>query len=225
MALIYPLPLPAVTLYCRKFAFEIPQRTSLTDGVEDQTVDNGAARWSGEYDTPVLGGTDFKLMMAWEAAMKKSRARCLAHDARCIYPFYYQGIGWKGLVRAGTSTAFDGTCTLASVGDDGYTLGLSGLPVGFKLTSGDALSFIWDSSRYAYHTLGPVGDAVAAADGTMSVTVDPVTFGGYSEGATVRFEKPVFFGRVVKWTKAERDDSQLGSWSFVVLQSHMRAVP
>lgn len=223
MALVYPLALPEVTLLCRKFSFEIPQQTSLTDGVDDQVVDNGNARWFAEYDTPVLRGADFKLMRAWELATKKARATVLAHDTRCLFPFHYQGVGWAGLHRAVGGAAFDGTCTLASIGADGFSLGLSGLPAGFKLMSGDPLSFLWDASRYAYHTLGPLGDAVAAADGTMTVTVDPATIAGYAAGVTVHLEKPAFMGRVVQWGKAERDDAQMGTWSFVVRQSHKQA--
>jgi hypothetical protein len=219
----YPLSLPEVTLFCRKFSFEIPQQESITDGLDDQVVDNGNARWVAEFDTSVLRGADFKLMRAWELATKKARATVLVHDTRCIFPFHYQGSGWTGLTRAVGGAAFDGTCTLASIGSDGFSLGLSGLPYPFKLTSGDPLSFLWDTSRYAYHTLGPAGDVASTSGGLTTVTVDPATLAGYGAGATVHLEKPTFLGRVIQWSKAERDDNQMGNWSFTIRQKHTRA--
>lgn len=220
MALSFPIALPDVPLNCTYFGFSIPgQRAQVRSGSTPGT-DTGSALFRADYETTVLRGFDFRLMTAWLDAVKPVEASVLAWDTRSRYPFAYQKIGWNGLVRAAGGAAFDGTCTLASIGIDGHTIGLSGLPTGFKLGPGDPLSFIYDASRYAYHRGGPVAPAVAGSDGMLSLWVEPLISPLASTGGSVKLEKPTFFGNLVPDSvKDARDSFGSGTFSFSILQS------
>lgn len=223
MALTYPLALPEVPLLCKSFGFAIPSQSSATNGGSPQRVDWGRAIFQAEYETPLLRGADFAIMTAWERAVRKATATVLAWDTRARYPLAYAGGGFAGLSRAGTAIAFDGTCTLAAVGSDGYSLILSGLPAGFVMTPGDGLSFKWDGTRYAYHSVADLTVVAATDAGLMTVNVDPATVSGYTTGVTVTLEKPVFYGYVSQINKAERENGRHGVWGFTVIQSHEAA--
>lgn len=220
MSLTYPLTLPDVGLKCTAFGFSIPKQTSPTNGGKTQIVEYGDAIWQAKYETPVLFGANFALMTAWERAMQKAKASCLAWDTRSRYPRAYNGVGWDGLTLASnSSTAFTGTCTLASIDDDGFGMTLSGLPAGFVLTPGDGLSFLWNTSCYAYHSVADLSAVTADDDGKITISTDPVTLSGYASGVTVTLEAPTFWGHVTSWQKSERSDGKSGNWAFTVTQS------
>lgn len=223
MALTYPLDLPDVPLRCTSFGFSIPSQRSATTGGAPQIVERGRAILQAQYETPVLRGADFALMTAWERAMLKAKATVMAWDVRSRYPAAYTGVGFTGLTRAGTSTAFDGTCTLGSVGADGYSLVLSGLPAGFILSPGDGMSFKWDGSRTAFHSVADLTKCAATDAGLMTVNVDPATISGYTTGVAVTLEKAAFYGTLAQFNKAERESGRLGVWAFTVTQSHLAA--
>jgi len=222
MAVVYPLALPDIPLHCRAFDFTIPGQQAATEGGTPIGTETGSALWQADYETPVLRGADLRLMTAWLDEAKKVKASVLAWDSRARYPRAYQG-GFGALVRAGSGLAFDGTATLESVGDDGFTLGLSGLPAGFKLGSGDPLAFVWDFSRVAYHRAAPIAPVVADSDGTLSITVNPLVKSGASAGVTVQLDKPAFCGHVLrKSIRQSRNDVGHSTFSFSVQQSLAR---
>ncbi len=221
MAIVYPLVLPDVKLICRYFDFEIPGQEGATKGGSPIGTEDGSGVFRADYETPPLRGYDIRLMTAWMDEAKKVKASVWARDTRARYPRAYQKVGWTGLVRAVDGSAFDGTCTLASVGGDGYTLGLSRLPAGFKLGPADALSYLWETSRTAYHRIGPMDVAIADGTGALTISFNPRVMVGVTTGAVVHLDKPAFRGHFLrKSERRSRTDVGQMTFGFSIQQSH-----
>lgn len=88
--------------------------------------------------------------------------------------------------------------TLSTVQSNMRDIRLAGLPVGYRITAGDFLSFAYGANpvRYAFHQA--VSNGTAGADGTTGLfEVNTEIRPGYAIGAAVRLIKPVFKAIIV----------------------------
>lgn len=84
------------------------------------------------------------------------------------------------------------TPKIAAVAQNNRDLTISGLPVGYRLSAGDYLSFRYGpgSALYAFHQL--VSGGAAASNGRVAVEVTPHIRPGWASGAAVELVEPVF---------------------------------
>lgn len=221
MALSFPRNLPGgVPIYCTAFDLDVVGDLSATNAGDPLIVQNGPSIWKASFTTPELRGANFRAMEAWLLSVKSPPQPFWSPDLRAKYPRAYQG-GFGSLTRAGGG-AFDGTCTVSSVGGDGVTLGLSTLPVGFGLGPGDPLCFDYDNggfTRRAYHRVVS-GAAVANGSGVISVEVRPVLTASLSNGTAVTLLQPkAKFLLVPGSDKCPRSDIGRGVFSFDARQT------
>jgi hypothetical protein len=219
VAIAFPRDLPAgIALYHTDFDIKPMVELSPTQGGDPILNEVGPALWKCSFKTQQARGPAFRAMRAWLKSIKSPPQPFWSPDLRARYPRAYQG-GFPALVRAGGG-AFDGTCVLASVGDDGVTVGLSTLPVGFTLGPDDALAFDYGTASRAYHTL--ISDiAMADAEGNLTVEVRPVVRPGFVAGTTVvNLDNPkAKFLMVPGSNKEPRDEVGMGNFSFDAIQT------
>ena len=128
----------------------------------------------------------------WEAFFDRLRGRIrrfYAFDPRREYPKAYRA-GFDGLVRAGTSAAFDGSATSWSQvidSDANARILLEGLPAGFEIARRDGIGLKWDASGAA---------AGSFERRTIARAVLPTTANGAGQ-ASVMVEPPLDTTRVV----------------------------
>lgn len=156
--------------------FAAPEASGRQGGVQA-----GWPLWSARYE---LDRSDPDSADLWQAFFDRLRGRIrrfYAIDPKRRMPKLYR-FGFGGMVRAGTSTPFDGTATswlqlTDSNGDARITL--NGLPAGLQISTGDMIGFRWDAAGAGAGNMmrrtvaRAVLPATATGAGQALVTVEP----------------------------------------------------
>jgi hypothetical protein len=190
----FPRPFPSALSTGAKFIeanFILTRRQAVgvLESGRDVTIDRGRPQWKASWQTPKLAPGDLGIWRAWGDSLQSSARTFLGFDPAREFPLAYMPQGPSAMVRAGTSTAFDGTFSLAGIGTFRNEIALSGLPVGLPLALGDYISAI-QSGKYSLHR---VSEAVTAtAQGVIgSVYIEPELPNGYTvAGAILNIYRP-----------------------------------
>lgn len=164
----------------------------------------GRDLWQAELTTRALGERE---ALRWEAWLQTLRGGL--RPFRLIHPLrrvcqHYRITGYFGLVRAGTSTAFDGTCEVDSGAVTADELRLRLLPAGFVFLDGDLVSVTYASGLQALHRVVEAVNASGA--GLATLTVEPSVVPGLTAGRPAQLLDP--------WCLATLDGGQVGvSWA------------
>ncbi|MCX9146624.1 hypothetical protein [Erythrobacter sp. WG] len=188
--------------------FGAPEASGRQGGVQ-----SGWPLWSARYE---LDRSDPDSADLWQAFFDRLRGRIrrfYAVDPKRRLPKLYR-FGFAGMVRAGTSTPFDGTATswlqlTDSAGDARITL--NGLPAGLQISTGDMIGFRWDAADAAAGNMmrrtmaRAVLPATANGAGQALVTVEPpLNTSLVPAGAIAHLDNPAVVMQLVP------EDSQLG---------------
>lgn len=153
-----------------------------TGGGEILTADLGSRLW--EMDCEIRPGH------YGEIERIKARLDVLRHAGRSLL------VHSLGLTAPQSdpdgSILGSATVTLSAVQSNNREIKLDGLPNGYKLTTGDFISWQYGSNptRYAFHQLA--SDGTAGSDGeTGLIELSSFVRVGYALGATVKLIKPV----------------------------------
>lgn len=111
-------------------------------------------------------------------------------DPRKPYPMMYRKTGFAGLVKAGTSTAFNGTAAIASF-TSRTEIVVTGLPTLFDLKRTDYVEFRKGNAA-SLHRL--IVDAKANAGGTVTLIIEPRLPLAFTADSIVQFARPSFLG-------------------------------
>lgn len=197
MTITYPRSFPDWFLGMSQCAFRLDYQQELApDGNGDQIVrDFGPTLWNADYRTDILSPEKMGEMEAWLDSLENGGQTFWGYDFRRPLPRAYPN-GIAGMTRAGGG-AFDGTCTLGTVGDDNKTVPLTGLPAGFILSPFDNLAFSYgdDPASFALHRV--MAAAVADGSGAITVEVRPHVRIGWTAGDSVNLVKPSCLMRLV----------------------------
>ncbi len=176
-------------------------------------VQAGWPLWAARFE---IDRSDPDSADLWQAFFDRLRGRIrrfYAIDPTRRFPKLYR-FGFAGLVRAGTTTAFDGSSTSWSQTIDANgdaLLTLNGLPEGFQLSVGDLIGFKWDAAgaplaSYERRTIArAVLPATANASGVAEVMAEPpLNTALVPSGAIAHLDNPACVMQLVP------EDSQIG---------------
>lgn len=185
MALSYPLSIASFMdiLPISKMSLTVPGRmqTNVTKSGERISADIGARIWSGSVTLGPITRAEFGAVQAMLDALRSANTSFFVYDVSMPGP------------QADLTGAILGasTPTISSLPTGNDTMALTGLPVGYTLTPGDRLSFLYTngSTRYALHRV--LESAVADGTGTTpAFQVVPPIRAGATTSTAVQLIKP-----------------------------------
>lgn len=168
MAITFPRTMPA-GIGASKCVFEpvftnVAPRTNSAALLRIETAD---AFWSMEITFSRKMPEEVLRLRTWIDSMQGGLGSYLCHDYARPLPRDYAG-GLSGLVKAGTSTPFDGTCAVSALA--AYSIGMTGLPANFQFREGDYVGLV-QSGKYGLHQI--TEDVAANVSGAVTVPVIP----------------------------------------------------
>lgn len=188
--------------------FGAPEASGRQGGVQA-----GWPLWAARFEIDRSDPDSADLWQAFFDRMRGRIRRFYAIDPKRRMPKLYR-FGFAGLVRAGTSTAFDGTATSWSQSIDSLgnaLLTLNGLPAGMQISVGDMVGFRWDASGFAGGNMmrrtiaRAVLPATATGAGQAQFAIEPpLNTSLVPAGAIAHFDNPAAVMQLVP------EDSQLG---------------
>ena len=165
-----------VRMNIERVDFGAPEASGRQGGVQA-----GWPLWSARFE---IDRSDPHSADLWQAFFDRLRGRIrrvYGTDPTRPFPTAYR-FGFAGLVRAGTSTAFDGSATSwsqAITSDGDAQLTLNGLPAGLVIGVGDYIGLKWDAAgadagTFERRTMTrAVLPAIANSSGVAVVTAEP----------------------------------------------------
>lgn len=151
------------------------------------TADHGPRLWKNDI---VIRTGDYALI-----EQIKARLNMLRYANRSLFvhsmPFMAPQADPDGSILGSN------TITLTDVQSNNRVVELSGFPVGYKLTTGDFMTFAYGSNpvRYAMHQFAE--DAVADGSGVITIEVNSFIRSGYVLDAEVVLKKPFYKAVIV----------------------------
>ncbi len=140
--------------------------------------DFGRPLWRASYETTALSPN---MLDRWRAILDSLDGGSLAfpgYSLSRVYPIAYPNGSWSGV-------SFTGNAQVANVGANNKSVGLSGLPAGFKVSTGDMIRLGVDK---LYRVME---DAVAGSNGqTPAFEVRPHLFPGTAPGFPALLVRP-----------------------------------
>lgn len=204
MTITYPRDLPDWARMREPLKFQPAyQQTSDRARGGRQVVDLGPTFWQMSFQTVPLRDTRAFAFQAWLTSLRGGVRLFKAWHPLRRYLLAYPA-GYGGLTV--DAAPWDGTATLADVGEQLDTVDLAGLPVGLTFSDGDMLSFAYDDGFQALHSV--VGGADADGDGEVTLTVEPVLRPDWPEDGVVSLVKPFCLATVL--ADSIREDWQQG---------------
>lgn len=191
MAITFPRDLPELPgdrlLFARaKFDPMYQQSAAVARGGLAQVANIGSDLWSMSYATAPLDYQTGLEYLAWLQSLRGGARTFKAWHPLRRYPYAYPG-GVAALTRAGGG-AFDGSCTLTTIGTNRDTITLTTLPANFVFSVGDMVSFpMGASSRCLVRVLEAV---TATGLGQAVLTVEPYLPLAAATGVTATVVKP-----------------------------------
>lgn len=200
MALTYPLALPAAGASRQTFEPKRVDYLSPETGGRLGAMSAGVPLWYGKWTLGNQGAARSDEWSAFVDALDGPARYFLGRDTARPYPLAYQDTQLQGLSRAGGG-AFDGSATAwarASTADGQSLLELEGLPAGLVLSRRDYVGFRWETEgedRRALVRL--VAPAVAAGDGTVTLTVRPAVHTIVPAEAIAHLDEPACLMKLI----------------------------
>lgn len=203
MAITFPRDLPSSTRIA-SCVLDLDRQIirAPTQGGSIQRVEVGVPLWRVSCETVAMVETEGEAWAAWGSSLRGGAKLFKAVNPLRRYGLAYRS-GIAGLVRAGTSTAFDGTATISAVGSFLDTLTLATLPAAYALKAGDLLSLGYASGAQGFHRV--LEDVTASGAGSATVTIEPIVKVSGASGRTVSL--------VLPWFKAVLDGDVQVRWS------------
>lgn len=193
-----PIPLPDYNLARAAFRLvESVASAASQGGAKVNLSRTSDPVWVFEAETYPLYDDQKRAWTAWKNKLRGGMRQFLAHDETRNPPAAYPSAKASTDISAG----WDGTATVASVGDSG-ALGLSGLPAGYEAKEGDRIGLEQDG-HYGYYEV--VEDATADGFGDVTLTVAPFLHTSiFDTDATARLWLPLCMF-IIDWQSWQED--------------------
>lgn len=171
-----PSGIARVSFDIERVDYAAPEASGRQGGVQA-----GWPLWAARFEIERVDAASADLWRAFLARLRGRIRRFYGFDPTRRFPLTCR-FGFAGLVRAGTSTAFDGSATSWSqtiTADGDAEITLNGLPAGLVLSVGDYVGFKWDADGAAEGSferrtlVRAVLPATANASGVAVVTAEP----------------------------------------------------
>lgn len=190
MAITFPRDLPELpgnrVLFSQcSFNPMYQQTLAPTRGGLVQVANLGSDLWFMSFATSPL---DYQVAMeyfAWLHSLRGGARTFKAWHPLRRYPYNYPN-GVSSLTRAGGG-AFDGTCTLTTIGASRDTITLTTLPASFVFSIGDMVSFPMGATQCLVRVMEA---ATANGSGQVTLTVEPTLPLAAATGVTATVVKP-----------------------------------
>lgn len=213
MAIVYPYDILAgFPGTITRFELQYMQEMSPLRGGRQVVADLGPALWAMDVKSKALRPSELKAWKARLAALENGGQQLIGYDMTACYPIAYPRGSWP------TGDAFDGIASLKSVTNN-KTATIGGLPEGYKLSTGDYISFDYGTTRALHQVME---DAVADEYGVSSVfEVRPYIRLGYVLDVDVDLTKPHAVMLVVPGSVSAplAEDTGRGTISFSAIQT------
>jgi hypothetical protein len=178
-AIAFPLDLIENGVFWRR-SFRLAYRQEVSRVTNGVTIRKNLGRplWKAEFASKALIPSEVSRIRANIDSLDGGIFTFRGFDpARCRPIAYPSDVPWPD--------GFDGTATLSAIYSDNKRVAISGLPVGYVISTGDLIN-IGEARLYSV-----VGGSVANADGVATeVEVRPWLWTGTAIGATVQLLKP-----------------------------------
>jgi hypothetical protein len=191
------------------YRLDYGQETSGQAGGQVRVRDLRSPLWMMDVDCSTLTLQQLRIVRARVAALGGSRGSFYAYDPATAYP------------EADPDGAIVGSSAVLinSLGADGSSLSLKGLPAGYALTEGDLLAFTFSSTRRALHMIDAVAGAVANGSGvTPEFHVSPPIRQGAAVNNPVNLKMPAAEMRIVPGSLSQNASGMIGTYSFKAVQ-------
>ncbi|HWM82943.1 MAG TPA: hypothetical protein VNQ56_12855 [Pseudolabrys sp.] len=213
MAIIYPLDIlagfPGTTT---RFELQYLQEVSPLRGGRQVVADLGPALWAMDVRSRSLQPNELKAWKARLAALENGGRQLIGYDMTACYPIAYPRGSWP------TGGEFDGLASLRSV-TGSKTVTLGGLLEGYKVSTGDYISFGYGGNRALHQAME---DAVADEFGVSSAfEVRPYIRPGYVLDVDVALTRPHAVMLIVPGSVSapSAPDTGRGTVSFSAIQT------
>jgi hypothetical protein len=191
-----------------RFSLDYGQETSGKGSGDLVVADLRPARWTANITTTNMSFDLFGRVSALIDALDGSIGTFLLFDPSHAYPLSDP----DGSVVGSSATK------IKSVGSDGKSLSLRGLPSGYVLTRGDMLQVTYASGRIALHRIIEA-DVVADSSGeTSEFKVRPKIIAGMAANDVVNLKKPCAEFRMVPGTLDSNVTPFSGTLNFQAIQ-------
>lgn len=199
MTITFPIAQPSGGIVSQAFEVNRDDAISPSNRGRIASVASGFPLWQSVI---TLGNTNEDETGDWSsfvAVLRGAARRFLGFDVTRPFPRAYPK-GFAGMVRAGGSTAFDGSATSWSLNATRDVVTLHGLPANFAIAKRDYLGFRWGDGRYAL--VRAVENVTGNGDGDITFTVEPPVPGGDAytvvpDDATAYLNNPVCLMAIV----------------------------
>jgi hypothetical protein len=172
--------------------------------------------WVLHAESKVLSPNEIRYWKARLSGLDNGRKLFLGYDFTCYYPTNYPHGSWP------TGVAFSGTtAAILTVGGDGVSISLSGLPAGYVGWPGDMLAVTYGSgSPAAIQVLQAVESFIVDGAGHSDVfEVRPAIPAGVVAGKSVSVKKPACHMMIAPGSlNIPKDSSARGVISFDAIQ-------
>lgn len=168
MAITYPVDFPEPDVKATRCNFDyatLGEMSRTAAGAITFQERIGGSLWELSLTTKPLNETDYGKWHAWYLSLRGGRQSFMGRDPRRCWPLAY-GPGVMDLIRVGGG-AFDGTCNVTAVGGD--TITLANLPIAYKVSLGDYVSFDWLGGRALVKVLEPITATASGIAGPITV--------------------------------------------------------
>ncbi|ADK99383.1 hypothetical protein [Brevundimonas subvibrioides] len=174
MALTFPLALPVDGAAAQYFEIEQVDYQSQRAGGRVNGVTAGFPLWHASWSFgSSISRAKSDAWRAFVASLRGGKRPFFGYDQSRPYPLLTPR-GFAGLVRAGTSTPYDGTATSWATNAEREIIAMYGQPNGFILSVGDYAMFRWVNGTEPRRSLHRVTDlGIATGAGALGVTIEP----------------------------------------------------
>jgi hypothetical protein len=189
-----PSGIARVRFRIERIDYAAPEASGRQGGVQA-----GWPLWFARFEIDRSDPDSADLWQAFFDRLRGRQRRFYAIDPTRRFPKNYR-FGFAGLVRAGTSTPFDGTATSWSQAIDANgnaLMTLNGLPAGLQIAVGDMIGLRWDAAgagagNMMRRTIArAVLPATANGAGQAQVTIEPpINTALVPGGAIAHFDNP-----------------------------------
>lgn len=184
------------------------QETSGQAGGQIRVRINRAPLWRLSLTCPAIERDDASAIHAVIGSMGQSVGTFYAYDLRRNGP-KADPLG---------TTLGSSTVQIKSVGSNGISLALKGLPVGYVLTRGDYVGFTYSTTKKALHQVVAATVTANGSGETTEFEVHPAIRQGAAANDAVSLLKPVAEFRIVPGTYDPTADGAIDSISLEAMQ-------
>jgi len=184
------------------------QETSGQAGGQIRVLNQRAPLWRMSLTCPALDREDATAIHAVIGGLGQSIGSFFAYDLRRAGP------------KADPTGATLGSSTvqIKSLGSDGKSLALKGLPVGYVLTRGDYVGFTYSSTKKALHQMVAASITANGSGETAEFEVHPAIRQGAAVNDAVALVRPVAEFRIVPGSYNPDADGAIDMLSFDAMQ-------